>query len=176
MNADEASRRFYLYVWPLRATVLRTARFLMRDVSAADDLAQESMLKAYRAIESLDTTSSAKGWLMAILRNTRIDMLRRASHEAGQIGLDELNGELPDHRAVVTPQDFRLAASIEEIGDDELVTALKKLPDEIRMAVLLVDVEEFDYAEAASVMEIPVGTAKSRVFRGRAMLRESLTQ
>lgn len=175
MTADEASRRFYLHVWPLRDTVLRTARFLMRDAAAAEDLAQEAMLKAYRAIGSLDTASSAKGWIMAILRNTRIDVLRKQSHEAGQVSVDELPIDPPDVRMPVTEQDFRTAAAIEEIGDDDMVAALKALPEEIRMAVILVDVEELNYDEAAAVMDIPSGTAKSRVFRGRAMLRKALS-
>lgn len=176
MTADEASRRFYLHVWPLRATVLRTAKFLMRDAAAAEDLAQEAMLKAYKAIGSLDTASSAKGWVMAILRNTRIDVLRKGSHESGQVSVDDLPIDVPEKRAPVTQQDFRTAAAIEEIGDDDLVAALKSLPEEIRLAVILVDVEELDYAEAAAVMDIPIGTAKSRVFRGRAMLRDALTK
>jgi len=91
------------------------------------------------------------------------------------VSVEDLASEPPEKRTPVTEQDFRTAAAIEEIGDDELVAALKALPEEIRLAVILVDVEDLDYAEAAEIMAIPTGTAKSRVFRGRTMLRELIT-
>src|SRR5437016_3246533 len=82
MNDAEATRLFYLHVWPHRAMVLRTARFLTRHEAEADDLAQETLLKAFKNMARLDLSipgATARGWLSAILRNTWID--RRRAHE-----------------------------------------------------------------------------------------------
>src|SRR4051812_585052 len=85
MTQDEATRLFYKHVWPLRAVVLRTARYLTRDSAEADDLAQETLLKAYRSIATFDVSTQASAWLTAILRNTRIDRLRATKREAGDV-------------------------------------------------------------------------------------------
>jgi RNA polymerase sigma-70 factor (ECF subfamily) len=175
MNQEEAKRLFYKHVWPLRAVVLRTARFLTRDAAEADDLAQETLLKAYRSIETFDVSTQAAAWLTAILRNTRIDRARAGRRESHNVSLESQGLETearPSGREPINYSDA--AAMLDQLGDDQLIEALRELPDEIRWTLLLVDVEQLDHAQAATVMGIPVGTVKSRAHRGRQMLREKL--
>ena len=175
MTADQATRLFYRHVWPLRAVVLRTAGYLARDATEADDLAQETLLKAFRAIGQFDERTNPQAWLMAILRNTRIDRLRARAREAGQLSLDAEAIDVADAPVTDAPPDpADPTALLERLGDAELIACLKELSDELRWTLLLVDVEQLALSEAAEVLDVPVGTVKSRLSRGRAMLRERI--
>jgi RNA polymerase sigma-70 factor (ECF subfamily) len=159
--------------------VLRTAHLLCSRSSAdAEDLAQETMLKAFRSIDQFQPGSDARAWLMTILRHTRIDRLRSGRPSAGVVNLEDLAlepvgrpeiAEL-DRQAIVENPETLLA----DFTDAEMVEGLRRLPEEIRWTLLLVDVEGMDHKEAAQVLGVPVGTIKSRAHRGRTMLREEL--
>ena len=179
MNPTDAQLRFDALVWPHAATVLRTARFLCHDPAEADDVAQETLVKAFRSLDTFREGTDVRAWLMTILRNTRIDRLRsRASHK-GEISLDAMPFEpagedrptagVDEHPAWDDPQGL-----LQQFSDRHVIQALGRLPEEIRWTLLLVDVEGMDHADAAAVLNVPVGTVKSRAHRGRAMLRESL--
>lgn len=175
MTQDEATRLFYEHVWPLRAKVLRTARYLTRDAAEADDLAQETFVKAYRSIATFDSSKFAAAWLTAILRNTHIDRARARMKESQDVSLESHQWEAEDRRREPTAVDYSSPATIlEQLSDQQLIDALRALPDDIRWTLLLVDVEQLDHAEAAMVMGVPIGTSKSRAHRGRQMLRERL--
>lgn len=175
MTQDEATRLFYKHVWPLRAVVLRTARYLSRHEAEAEDLAQETLVKAYRSIATFDISTHARAWLIAILRNTRIDRARARKREANDVSLESHPLEAEDRRSDAVPVDHSDPASIlEQLSDEQLIGALHELPEDIRWTLLLVDVEQVDYAQAATVMNVPVGTVRSRAFRGHQMLRERL--
>ena len=182
MTNEEATRRFYEVAWPLREDVLRTARILVGNVAEAEDLAQDTLLKAFRFLDRFepgtDRRASARAWLLAILRNTRIDRLRAAASSVGQVSLDALAREpaAPAQSVAVAAGEGESdpAAILSAFGDAEIIAALQDLPEEIRWTLLLVDVEQIDQKEAAAVLEVPVGTVKSRLHRGRAMLREAL--
>jgi len=175
MTQEEATRVFYKHVWPLRAVVLRTARYLTRDAAEADDLAQETLLKAYRSIATFDVSTHASAWLTAILRNTRIDRARASKREARDVSLESLAHDAEDKRPVTATVDLSEAATIlEQLSDEQLIEAMHDLPEDIRWTLLLVNVEQLDHAQAAMVMGVPVGTVKSRAHRGRQMLREKL--
>jgi RNA polymerase sigma-70 factor (ECF subfamily) len=168
-----ASDRFYELVWPHRADVLRMARFLCRHDAEADDLAQETLMKAFAAIESFRPGTDARAWLMRILRNARIDRIRSAARQANDVSLDasEIDLEAPPD-----PEDFGPDPEqvLNAFSDQQVIRALHDLPEEIRMTLLLVDVQQVDHSEAAAILEVPVGTIKSRAHRGRAMLRQTL--
>ena len=168
--------RFYAEVWPHAAVVLRTAQFLCHDEAEADDLAQEVMLKAFRHLDQLREGSDAKAWLMTILRNTRIDRIRAAAAHQRDISLEQLVAEPAAPAASTSDTTWNEPeAVLREFSDRQIITALKELPEEIRWTLLLVDVEGIDQAEAATILDVPVGTIKSRAHRGRRMLREALT-
>jgi len=155
--------------------VLRTAGFLAGNHAAAEDLAQETLVKAFKSMAQFDVTSNAKAWLSAILRNTWIDNLRAAGKRTA-LSLDDSAIDIPETRLPeTTPNVADPAALLEQFSDAQMITALRTLPEEIRWTLMLVDVESLDHAQAAQILNIPEGTVKSRAHRGRQMLRERLT-
>ncbi|GIW76716.1 MAG: ECF RNA polymerase sigma factor SigH [Phycisphaerae bacterium] len=176
-ETDEVLRKFDEIFWPLRDTVLRTARFLIRNSADADDLAQETMIKAFRFMNQFQPGTDAKAWLLSILRNTRIDRLRSAAKSAS-LSLDHLTSVADQTTGLEyekTDDELEKVEDLmEQFADTEIIEALQTLPEEIRWTLLLVDVEELEFATAARIMNIPVGTVKSRAHRGRTMLKEKL--
>ncbi len=176
--------RFRRLMWPWINDVLRVARYLARHDADADDLAQETMMKAARFIDQYRQETNAKAWLLAILRNTHISRARREARHTGHVSLDSAPAmQIADPGAA--PGKFELDDNVWQQGDSPqellnrfedqaVIDALKSLPDEIRWTLLLVDVESLDQTQAAEVLEVPVGTIKSRAHRGRAMLRQRL--
>ena len=173
---QDPNTRFYAEVWPHAAVVLRTAQFVCRNESEADDLAQEVMLKAFRHLDQLREASDPKAWLMTILRNSRVDRLRSQAAHQRDVSLEQLAAEPPAPADATSDSTWNEPeAVLQEFSDRHIITALKELPEEIRWTLLLLDVEGMDQSEAAKVLDVPVGTVKSRAHRGRRMLREALT-
>jgi RNA polymerase sigma-70 factor, ECF subfamily len=170
---DAATRLFYDLIWPQRQKVLRLAQLLTGNAAEAEDLAQETLLKAFAGIGGFAAGTNIQAWLMRILRNTRIDRLRSAPQAGKVLSLEAMESDVADGRRETRqwqhPQEILNAFS-----DQEIIRALGALPEEIRWTLLLVDVEGQDQAEAAEVLDVPVGTIKSRAHRGRAMLRQAL--
>ena len=174
MDQAEATKRFDELVWPHRQAVLRTAQILVHSDADADDLAQEVLLKAFKAIEQFRVGTDVRAWLMTILRHTRVDRIRASRSEQSMVSLDGLalepaaspESELEHWQS---PEEL-----LERLSDEQIVAAMKQLPEEIRWTLLLVDVEGIDQQEAARILSVPLGTVKSRAHRGRAMLRQAL--
>jgi RNA polymerase sigma-70 factor, ECF subfamily len=176
LHSTEAKSRFDALVWPHAAMVLRAARILLRDSATADDVAQETLVKAYRSLESFKEGTDVKAWLMTILRHTRIDHLRTRASHARDVSLENMPYEPADSwsgtdgdAAWDDPHGL-----LQQFSDGSMIKALERLPEDIRWTLLLVDVEGMDHTDAAEVMGVPVGTVKSRAHRGRAMLRAEL--
>jgi len=175
---DGQAQRFKRLAWPHLASLLRTARYLTRHQQEAEDVVQETMLKAMKAIDSFQDGTNVKAWLMTILRRTYIDRLRMSRSRQYEVGLD-ISDQVESREEVATSGqlDDRWddpEKILDQFEDQDVIQALNTLPDEIRWTLLLIDVEQLDYAGAARVMEVPVGTVKSRAHRGRAMLRDRL--
>jgi RNA polymerase sigma-70 factor, ECF subfamily len=175
---EQRKERFERLAWPCLPVVLRTARYLTRDPHRAEDLAQETMLKALRAMDSFAEGTDIRAWLLMILRRTHLDAVRAqirrpealSLEQAGLTPASEGTEDAGRHdREWTDPQGL-----MERFADQEVIDALRQLPEEIRWTLLLVDVEQLDQADAAKVLEVPVGTVKSRAHRGRKMLRDSL--
>src|SRR5215208_3910634 len=159
-------------------TVLRTARILAGNEADAEDLAQETMLKAFKAIGRFREGTDVRAWLLAILRNARVDRLRSAAASATTLSLDALDLDPPDRPEQET-EDWQAITEdpervLNDFSDAQVIDALQHLPEEIRWTLLLVTIEGMDQAEAAGVLGVPVGTVKSRLHRGRTMLRQAL--
>jgi RNA polymerase sigma-70 factor, ECF subfamily len=178
VTGEEATTRFYDLVWPLLPAVLRTAQILVGNAADADDLAQETMLKAFRAIDRFQEGTDARAWLLAILRNARVDRLRSSAVATAAISLNELELDpaSPAEQAELDWQALRddPQSALDEFSDQQVIEAMQALPEDIRWTLLLVDVEGMGQVEAGAVLEVPVGTIKSRLHRGRAMLRQTL--
>jgi RNA polymerase sigma-70 factor (ECF subfamily) len=128
----------------------------------AEDLVQETLLRAWSAFERFREGTNIRAWLHTILQRVRIDALRRAGRRPPT---DELDEEGP---AVPAPQDA-LARGGEDLG-----RAVAGLPEVYRAAVVLRDIEELTYAEIAQALQVPIGTVMSRIHRGRSLLRTAL--
>ena len=149
----------------------RVALRLTANAADADDLVQETMLKAYRAWDQYEKGTNAKGWLMTILRHAFINEYRRRTRHPENVDLDTIEpfavfGEVQDE----DPQ----GAFFDKIVDDEVLREIDKLPEAFRETLVLSDVEGMSYQEIAKILEIPVGTAKSRLFRARKVLQGRL--
>lgn len=151
------------------------ARWLTRNPADADDLVQETMLKGLRARATFQPGTNLRAWLFTILRRTFLNAQARSGREQPAAsgprtpeGTAHGSDRLPE--VPVDPEPALLAA----VSRRAIDAALAALPAEYREAIWLCDVEEMTVAEAAAVVGCPVGTIKSRVFRGRALLRASL--
>jgi RNA polymerase sigma-70 factor (ECF subfamily) len=178
LTGNETTRQFHALVWPCLAEVLRTAQILTGNTAEAEDLAQETMLKAFRAIGQFRPGTDVKRWLMTILRNARVDRLRAGAASRANVSLEALGtdpeGDESDATEAATVAWEHPSDVLDGFADREVIDALNRLPEEIRWTLLLVDVEHLDHREAGQILGVPVGTIKSRTHRGRAMLREAL--
>jgi RNA polymerase sigma-70 factor (ECF subfamily) len=172
----DVSDTFYQIIWPHAATLLRVAQVLCRSEADAEDLVQETLLKAYRHLDQFKEGTDARRWLLTILRNTRIDRVRTLAGRQTEISIEqaEINPPAREWAADTSDAWANPRAMLESLSDQTMIEALLELPEEIRWSLLLVDVEGLGMADAAGIMEIPVGTVKSRLHRGRGMLRERL--
>jgi RNA polymerase sigma-70 factor, ECF subfamily len=152
-------------------SLYRTALRLTRVPADAEDLVQETYLKAFRAADSFQPGTNLRAWLFTILHNTARNRVRDRAREA--VTVDSETVERASDASAQggdTPETLLLRDTLEP----ELQAALDELPDAFRQAVWLRDVEEFTYAEIAAMLEIPAGTVMSRISRGRRMLFERL--
>jgi RNA polymerase sigma-70 factor (ECF subfamily) len=135
---------------------------MTRNAYDAEDLVQETFLRAYRSFDRYTPGTNIRAWLYTILQRVRTDALRRLARRPEAVEL------LEDTLAVPPPQG-ELAS-----GGEDIASALARLPESFRVAVLLRDIEEFSYQEIARILEVPMGTVMSRIHRGRALLRQAL--
>jgi RNA polymerase sigma-70 factor (ECF subfamily) len=172
--ADDPNKRFYDELWPHAATLLRTAEVLCRRRGDAEDLVQEALLKAFRSLDSFQRGTNAKAWLMTILRHAHLDRVRQREGKQ-TISLDSLEGDVPATDAADQFSSSDFDSLLERFEDEQLIAALRDLPPEICWTLLLVEVEGLSHAEASEILGVPVGTVKSRTFRGRTMLRDAIS-
>jgi RNA polymerase sigma-70 factor (ECF subfamily) len=158
---------------------LYTAALRMtRNPADAEDLVQETYLKAYRAFGRFEQGTNLKAWLYRILTNTFINTYRSKKRRPEQTELDEVE-DLYLYRRLGGLEAVTAGRSAEEevldhFTDTDVKAAVDALPEQFRMAVLLADVEGFSYKEIAEILDIPIGTVMSRLHRGRKALQKVL--
>jgi RNA polymerase sigma-70 factor (ECF subfamily) len=149
---------------------------LTLDSDDAKDLLQDTYLKAFRFIDSFQQGTNAKAWLFRILKNSFINDYRKKSKEPSKVDYQEVesyyNSEDVDRQ--ITP-DLRVEALQDMIGD-EISTALNALDVDFRTVIILCDLEGFKYEEMAKILDIPIGTVRSRLHRARNLLKEKLSE
>jgi RNA polymerase sigma-70 factor (ECF subfamily) len=149
----------------------RSALRLTREKGAAEDLVQDTYVKAFRAAGRFERGTNLRAWLFTILVNTWRNRRRDAGRDPVEVDSDAVERAGFHHVAGKTPEDLLLRQTL---GAD-LSAALAELPLAFREAVWLRDVEEFTYAEIAGILGVPIGTVMSRISRGRRQLFEQLT-
>jgi RNA polymerase sigma factor (sigma-70 family) len=149
---------------------------LTLDSDDAKDLLQDTYLKAFRFIDSFQQGTNAKAWLFRILKNSFINDYRKKSKEPSKVDYQEVesyyNSEEVDRQ--ITP-DLRVEALQDMIGD-EISVALNSLDVDFRTVIILCDLEGFKYEEMAKILDIPIGTVRSRLHRARNLLKEKLSE
>ncbi len=149
---------------------------MTRNPADAEDVVQETFLKAYRAYGSFQAGTNLKAWLYRILTNTYINRYRKAQRRPSEVELGELQDlylfkRLGEQSGASESAE---AEVLESFVDTDVIQALESLPDNFRVPVLLADVEGFAYKEIAEMLDIPIGTVMSRLHRGRKALQKKL--
>jgi RNA polymerase sigma-70 factor, ECF subfamily len=174
---DEALReRFERDVLPLLPSLYGAALRLTRNPADAEDLVQETYLRAFRGFSGFREGTNLKAWLYRILTNGFINTYRKKQREPVTVeGPDDLEEwYLFDRLGALNVEGSAEEAVLEQIPDEEVKRALESLPENFRIPVLLADVEGFSYKEIAEIMDSPVGTVMSRLHRGRKALEKAL--
>ena len=151
---------------------------MTRNPADAEDVLQETLLKAYRGYHTYSTGTNLKAWLYRILTNTYINKYRRQARRPHEVELGELEdfylfrrlGEEGGSGATRSAED----EALDRFVDEDIKAAVESLPENFRIPVLLADVEGFSYKEIAKIMEVPIGTVMSRLHRGRKALQQAL--
>ncbi len=174
--ADQATfaEQAMQYMAPLYTAALR----MTRNSADAEDLVQETYLKAYRGFGGFEQGTNLKAWLYRILTNTFINSYRSKKRRPDESELDEVE-DLYLYRRLGGLEAVAVGRSAEDelmdlVTDQEVKDAIEALPEQFRMAVLLADVEGFSYKEIAEILDIPIGTVMSRLHRGRKALQKAL--
>ncbi len=156
---------------------MRAALRLTGDQAEAEDLCQETLIKAYVAFEQFSRGSNFRGWTLRILANTHISRYRSHRRAPDTVSWEELGaatvrGEYDPPGEDLGPEE----RFVEHELSEDLAPALEALPEDFRLAVILSDILELSYKEISTSLGAPLGTVRSRIFRGRKMLRDSLQE
>lgn len=163
---------------PFVDALYNTAYRMTRNAEDAEDLVQETYLKAYRYYDKFEEGTNFKAWLFKIMKNTFINNYRRRQLSPALSDFSEIEESFETQvsedavRQIKNPEEELL----EDVLDDDVQLALDKLPPDYRMAVILADLEGFSYKEIAEILEVPVGTVMSRLYRGRRLLEAAMLE
>jgi RNA polymerase sigma-70 factor, ECF subfamily len=173
----EDKRRFQEEALPYLDSLYAGALRMTRNPADAEDLVQETMLRAYRSFDKFEPGTNLKAWLFRILTNAYINVYRKRQREPQKVSQDEIEDfdlyqELKNHdpQLSATPETIVL----DNLVDSDIMDAIDDLPEQFRLAVVLSDIEGFSYAEMAQIMDVPMGTVMSRLHRGRRALQKRL--
>jgi RNA polymerase sigma-70 factor (ECF subfamily) len=176
----EAARdrvRFEQEALELADQVYRVARRLVGSREEAEDLMQEAYARAFRSWQSYTPGTNLRAWLLRILTNLNIDRGRRLQRTPETQPLEEgdyfLYNKLEESSRDVNLDEERV---VERLSQDDVVDALSSVPHDFRDAVVLVDIGDFSYQDAAQILDIPIGTVMSRLHRGRRILKRELAE
>ncbi len=140
----------------------------------AKDLVQETYLKAYKFFGSFEKGTNCKAWLFKILKNNYINKFRKNSREPGKVDYDLIKDFYHSIKAAQSDSEDLNSGYFKSLMHDEVYQALQSLPDEFKEVIQLCDIEGFTYEEIANMVESPIGTVRSRLYRGRKLLRSKL--
>lgn len=174
-GVEDLSERFVRDALPLVDQLYGAARRYTRTPADAEDLVQETMVKAYAGFHAYTDDTNIRAWLFRILTNTWISSYRSAQRRPAEVLTEHIGdarwGGADQATAGLSSAEL---AAIEAMGDDDIRRALQTLPDTQRMVIYYADVVGLRYKEIAEVLDIPIGTVMSRLHRGRAALRRLL--
>jgi RNA polymerase sigma-70 factor (ECF subfamily) len=174
MTGEEIKKKFESMIIPHMDALFGTAQRMTRNQRDAEDLLQETFLKAYRSIHQFEEGTNFRAWLFKILVNTYISQYRKKSKEPKQMSYDNLEEFYLFQQMEKTGSHQQKTELLDELFDDDVSNALEELPDPFRVVIQLADIEDFSYKEISGILNVPIGTVMSRLFRGRKILEKNL--
>lgn len=157
--------------------VYRVARRLVSSREEAEDLVQDTYARAFRSWRSFTPGTNMRAWLLRILTNLNLDRGRKVQRTPDLQPLEEGDYYLANRLAASEgEQELEHDRVVERLSQDGVVNALSELPHDFRDVVVLVDIGEFSYADAAQILDVPIGTVMSRLHRGRRILKHKLAE
>jgi RNA polymerase sigma-70 factor (ECF subfamily) len=169
--------RFEEEALALADQVYRVARHLVGSKEEAEDLVQETYARAFRSWRSFTPGTNLRAWLLRILTNLNIDRGRRKQRTPDTQPLEEGDYFLYNRLEESTGDGANDAERVvERLSQDDVVTALSAVPHDFRDVIVLVDIGDFSYADAAQILDIPIGTVMSRLHRGRRILKREMAE
>ena len=176
--AEEARARvrFEEEALELSEQVYRVARRLVGSRDDAEDLVQQTYERAFRSWRQYTPGTNLRAWLLRILTNLNIDRGRRQQRSPQTTSIDEAGDYFLYNRLAASTSDGNADSDrvLERLSQDSIVDALSDVPHDFRDVIVLVDIGEFSYADAAQILDIPIGTVMSRLHRGRRILKKNL--
>jgi len=148
---------------------------LTLDEDDSKDLVQETYMKAFRFIKSFEEGTNAKAWLFRILKNSFINNYRKASKQPGKVDYQEVESYYNSEKADANYTTDLRVETVQHMIGDEITNALNSLAVDFRTVIILCDLEGFTYEEMAKILDIPIGTVRSRLHRARNLLKDKLT-
>jgi len=182
-NNQAKNKEFEELFLPLLDNLYNIALRMTRNVKDAEDLVQETYLKAYRFFHRFERGTNGRAWLLTILTNTFRTRYRKKKQEPEMVDFqaienfclaDELVKEIEASDKSQARGAEAVTEALKDYVSDDIIKALENVPEQFRLAVLLSDVEGFSYQEISEILGISVGTVKSRIFRGRKILQKLL--
>lgn len=178
VDTKELEQRFEDEAMPLIDQLYGGALRMTRNPQDAEDLVQETYLKAYRAFDTFKPGTNLKAWLYRIMTNTYINVYRKRKRRPVEAPTEEIT----DYQLYTTSShdstglESAEVQALDNLPNEDIVNALNELSDDYRMVVYLADIEGLAYKEIADVMDTPIGTVMSRLHRGRKQLRSLLKE
>jgi len=176
MSETARQHSFESVALPLMDQVFTTALYLTRDRTEAEDLVQETYLRAYRFWDRFQPGTNCRAWLLTIAHNLFRNRYRERQKTRSDVEFDETLLDIEAQSTVERASDNPERLVLDQVLDQEVEDAMKALPVDYLEAVLLVDTQDLTYEEAAEAMACPVGTVRSRLSRGRRMLHSALLE
>ncbi len=177
-SAAQRGWDFEAAAMPFVDALYNTAYRMTRNSEDAEDLVQETYLKAYRYYDKFEEGTNFKAWLFKIMKNTFINNYRRQQQVPPQSDFAEIEESFETQVSHESSSQIKSPEEelLENVLDEDVQHALDSLPADYRMVVLLADLEGFSYKEIAEILEVPVGTVMSRLYRGRRLLEKGMLE